>query len=148
VTRDDQRYVVAGAGVGHRAHRFGFADRSGITVDLELPEGFERLPLDTETALFRIVQESLINIHRHAGSETARIRLRRDPEALVLEIEDRGRGIPNRSLKHIMSGEGGVGVGIAGMCERIEPLGGRIEITSGEDGTTVRARLPLLEDGR
>ena len=55
----------------------GFAERSGISVDLDLPESFERLPVDTETALFRIVQESLINIYRHAGSETARIRLRR-----------------------------------------------------------------------
>ena len=47
-----------------------------------------------------------------------------------------------------MNGEGGVGAGIVGMCERIEPLGGRIEITSGDDGTTVRARLPIFEDGR
>jgi len=127
----------------------GFAERSGITVDLDLPESFERLPLDTETALFRIVQESLINIHRHAESETARIRLRRDAETLVLEVEDRGRGIPSASLEHIMSGEGGVGVGIAGMCERIEQLGGRLEITSsdrGPTGTRVRAWLPLLQD--
>ena len=82
-----------------RWYAAGFAERSGINVDLELPESFERLPLDTETALFRIVQESLINIHRHAGSETARIRLRRDAETLVLEIEDRGHGIPNASLE-------------------------------------------------
>jgi two-component system NarL family sensor kinase len=124
----------------------GFAERSGITVDLELPESFDRLPLDTETALFRIVQESLINIHRHAGSETARIRLRRDAETLVLEIEDRGQGIPNASLKRIMSGGGAVGVGIAGMCERIEQLSGRVEITSGDHGTTVGVRLPLMKD--
>ena len=78
-----------------RWYAAGFAERSGITVDLDLPESFERLPRDTETALFRIVQESLINIHRHAGSETARIRLQRDAETLVLEIDDRGRGIPN-----------------------------------------------------
>jgi signal transduction histidine kinase len=77
-----------------RWYAAGFAERSGIAVDLELPESIERLPLDTETALFRIVQESLINIHRHAGSETARIRLERDAETLVLEIEDRGHGIP------------------------------------------------------
>ncbi len=69
-----------------RWYAAGFAQRSGIKVDLELPEQFERPPLDTETALFRIVQESLINIHRHAGSETARIRLQGDAEALVLEI--------------------------------------------------------------
>jgi PAS domain S-box-containing protein len=121
----------------------GFADRSGIKVDLDLPDHFERLPLDTETALFRVVQEALINIHRHARSETARIRLRRDGETLELEIEDHGRGIPNASLKHLMSREGAAGVGIAGMAERIEQQGGRLEITSDEKGTTVRVRLPL-----
>jgi signal transduction histidine kinase len=127
----------------------GFAERSGITVDLDLPEGFERLPLDTETVLFRIVQESLTNVHRHAGSATARIRLRRDAEMLVLEIEDRGHGIPKASLKHITSGGSGVGVGIAGMSERIEQLGGRLEVTSsdqGTTGTTVRVWLPLATD--
>jgi signal transduction histidine kinase len=132
-----------------RWYAVGFAERSGIKVDLELPESFERLPLDTETALFRIVQESLINIHRHAQSETACIRLRCDAETLVLEIEDRGHGIPSASLKQIMRGAGVVGVGIAGMSERIEQLGGRLEITSsdqGTTGTTVCARLPLVED--
>src|SRR5258708_6092301 len=73
----------------------GFAERSGITVDLDLPEGFERLTLDTETVLFRIVQESLTNIHRHAGSETARIRVRRDAGLLVLAIDDPGRVHPS-----------------------------------------------------
>jgi signal transduction histidine kinase len=120
----------------------GFAERSGINVNLDLPENFERLPLDTETALFRIVQESLINIHRHADSESAAIRLRRDGDVLALEIEDRGRGIQDASLTRIISGEG-AGVGIAGMRERIEELGGRLEITSSENGTTVRACLPL-----
>ena len=124
----------------------GFAERSGIKVDLDLPESFERLPLDTETVLFRIVQESLTNIHRHAGSETACIRSRRDAETLVLEIEDRGRGIADAALKHITSGGGGVGVGIAGMNERIEQLGGRLEVTSSAQGTTVRVWLPLAGD--
>ena len=124
----------------------GFAARSGIRLDVELPERFERLPLDTETALFRIVQESLINIHRHAGSETARIRLRRDGRALVLEITDRGHGIPKASLKHITSRGGVAGVGIAGMSERIEQLGGRLALTSSDRGTTVRVRLPLVKD--
>ena len=124
----------------------GFADRSGITVNLELPESLERLPLDTETALFRIVQESLINIHRHAGSETASIRLAQDAGSLVLEIGDRGQGIPKASLKRIASRGGFVGVGIAGMIERIEQLGGRLEITSSDQGTTVRVELPLVKD--
>jgi len=129
-----------------RWYAAGFSERSGIEVDLDLPEKFERLPLDTETALFRIVQESLINIHRHAASETARIRLRCDARTLVLEIGDRGRGIPEALLKRIRSGGGAVGVGIAGMSERTGQLGGSLEITSSDDattGTTVRVQLPL-----
>jgi two-component system, NarL family, sensor kinase len=124
----------------------GFAERSGIAVILELPENFERPPLDTETALFRVVQESLINIHRHASSETARIRLGHDAGALVLAIEDCGRGIPHAALADIMGDHGGVGVGIASMYERIEELGGSLEITSSEHGTTVRARVPLAPE--
>ena len=132
-----------------RWYAVGFADRSGITVDLELPESFERLPLDTETALFRIIQEALINIHRHADSTTARIQLRRDAGTLVMEIGDRGRGIPDVMLKEIRSGGGAAGVGIAGMNERIEQLGGRFELSSsdrGTTGTTVRVWLPLRKE--
>src|SRR5579872_1762599 len=99
-----------------RWYAAGFSERSGIKVDLDLAEGFGRLPLDTETVLFRIVQESLTNIHRHAESEMARIRLRRDAETMLLEIEDQGHGIPEALLKHIIKGGGG-GVGIAGMSE-------------------------------
>jgi PAS domain S-box-containing protein len=128
-----------------RWYAAGFAERSGIKVELDLPESLERLPLDTETALFRVVQESLINIHRHAESAIARIRLRRDPEALVLEIEDRGHGIPNAS-QDIMSRGGVAGVGIASMCERMEQLGGRLEIESSDHGTIVRVRLPIAKD--
>jgi signal transduction histidine kinase len=81
-----------------------------------------------------------------AGSKTAHIRLQRDAKTLVLEIDDRGHGIPNASLEHIMSGGGVVGVGIAGMSERMKQLGGSLEITSSDQGTTVRARLRLVED--
>lgn len=127
-----------------RWYASGFAERSGIKVELDLHDSLARLPLDTETVLFRVVQESLTNIHRHAGSKTARIRLRRDAETLVLEIEDQGSGIPSASLRHITSGGGGVG--IAGMSERIEQLGGRLEVISSDHGTTVRVWLPLGTD--
>jgi len=127
-----------------RWYSAGFAERSGIKVDLDLPGHLKRLPLDCETALFRIVQESLSNIHRHAGSETARIRLRLDAGTIVLEIEDQGHGIPAAVLERITSGSGVVGVGIAGMSERISELGGVLEIESGDRGTIVRARLPLV----
>ena len=121
----------------------GFAERSGIKVDLDLPENLERLPLDTETVLFRIVQESLTNIHRHAGSETARIQLRRDAGMIVLAIEDRGHGIPSTTLDQITSG--GAGVGVAGMSERIEQLGGRLEVTSNNRGTTIHVWVPVAK---
>jgi PAS domain S-box-containing protein len=132
-----------------RWYAAGFAERSGLEVDLDLPKGFERLPLDTETALFRIVQESLTNIHRHAGSQIAHIRLQLSPDSLVLEIEDRGHGIPQATLERITRRGGVVGVGIAGMSERVEQLGGQLEIESSDHdstGTTVRVRLPLVKD--
>jgi signal transduction histidine kinase len=129
-----------------RWYAAGFAERSGITLELDLPESFQRLPRGTETALFRIVQESLTNIHRHAVSRTARIRVHREPGMLVLEIVDRGVGIPAASLKRITTGGGLAGVGIAGMIERMEQLGGTLEITSGDHGTTVRASLRLGQD--
>ncbi|HXH93179.1 MAG TPA: MEDS domain-containing protein [Thermoanaerobaculia bacterium] len=122
----------------------GFAERSGIKVELDLPENLDRLPLDTETVLFRVVQESLTNIHRHAESETARIQLRRDAGMISLAIEDRGHGIPSGTLEQITSG--GVGVGIAGMSERIEQLGGRLEVTSSGKGTIVRVWVPVEKD--
>ena len=113
-------------------------------MDLSLPEDFERLPQELETTLFRIVQESLTNIHRHAASPRAAIRLRRTGAALELEVQDWGRGIPQPSdnhkpLPHVF------GVGIAGMRERLEQLGGELEVDFGNGGTTVKAWLSLSD---
>jgi len=121
----------------------GFARRSGIEVTLDLPEDFGRLPSDLETALFRIAQESLGNIHRHSGSATARLCLRRQTGGLSLEISDAGRGIPPEKLAAISQGSGGLGVGITGMRERLHQLGGQLDIQSSPDGTRVRATVPL-----
>ncbi len=117
----------------------GFARRSGIPVDLELPDEIERLPEEREMALFRVVQESLINIHRHSDSPVARVRLRLEDGELMLEVEDDGRGMPGTADP---MDQGALGVGIAGMRERMEQLGGRLEIVSADTGTTVRAVLP------
>jgi two-component system, NarL family, sensor kinase len=125
-----------------RWYAAGFSTRSRIDVTLELPESFERPSPEIETALFRVVQESLINIHRHSGSETARIELYSDAEKVALEIHDRGGGISSATLGQIRSGGGTVGVGIAGMTARIRQLGGHIHVTSDSAGTTVRAELP------
>ena len=121
----------------------GFTDRSGITVDLDLPATFGRLPQDVETGLFRVVQEALINTHRHAQSASASIRLTAAADLLTLEIEDRGRGMSPEILASVTTGGGAPGVGIAGMRERLEQLGGRLNIESSDRGTTIRATVPL-----
>ena len=122
----------------------GFAARSGIAVDLDLPSSFERLDQDIETALFRVVQEALMNVHRHAGSSRASIRLRRAEGGLTLEVEDSGRGMPAELLQQLPAGGGALGVGVAGMRERLQQLGGTLDIESGDQGTVVRARVPLV----
>ena len=121
----------------------GFAQRSGIRLSMDLPTEEMRLPQAVETTLFRIVQESLTNIHRHSGSTMAEIRLLADAEAVVLEVHDRGRGIPALRLRRYDGAGRAVGVGIAGMRERVRQFGGRLDISSSSQGTLVRATLPL-----
>jgi signal transduction histidine kinase len=126
----------------------GFAQRSGIPVDLTLPEAFDRMPRDMETTLFRIVQESLTNIHRHAESPRAAIRLLRVGNRVTLEIEDWGRGLrpaPALTTEHTHHV---IGVGIPGMRERIEQLGGTLTVDSSETGTTVRACIQVRDSKR
>jgi signal transduction histidine kinase len=115
-------------------------------VDLDLPSTFERLPQDVETTLFRVVQEALINIHHHADSGTASIRLRVDGQRLTLEVEDRGHGMPPELIAQLPTGGGALGVGVAGMRERLLQLGGTLDIESSDRGTTVRAQIPLPPD--
>ncbi|HXX71999.1 MAG TPA: PAS domain S-box protein [Candidatus Acidoferrum sp.] len=117
----------------------GFSKRSGIEVRLELPSYTNRMPIECETALFRIVQEALGNMQRHSRTSTGAIRLRQDSNEVVLEISDSGRGIAGIS----QTGDGTLGVGILGMRERMRQLGGRLGISSGDRGTTVRGVLPV-----
>ena len=121
----------------------GFSRRSGIAIELNLPDRFPRLSQDVETALFRVVQESLINIHHHADSSSAEIRLDVRGAELILEVQDRGRGMPPEHLTQLPAGGGALGVGVAGMRERLQQLGGVLEIESGPGGTIVRARVPI-----
>jgi PAS domain S-box-containing protein len=122
-----------------RWYAHGFASRGGMHVNLDVPDSLERQPQDVETALFRVVQEALINIHRHAESPTARIGLRTTPEELTLEIEDHGCGMAPEVVAQIAGSGGVLGVGLAGMRERLKQIGGRLEIDSSERGTIVRA---------
>jgi signal transduction histidine kinase len=95
-----------------------------------------------ETAIFRVVQESLTNIHRHSGSPVAKIELRQHGEQVVIEIADKGKGIPADKLEQ-MSSAGTPGVGIRGMRERLRQLGGVLDIESGKSGTVVAVKLPV-----
>jgi PAS domain S-box-containing protein len=123
----------------------GFAERSKIAATLELPADFKRLPKDHEMCLFRLVQESLTNIHRHSGSSTALVRLWRTPAEIRMEVSDEGRGIGQEIQSKIASGEI-AGVGVRGMQERVNQIGGTLRIHSNGKGTSVLVTLPLTEE--
>jgi len=123
----------------------GFSERSGIETQLALPKQFSRLPQSVEIALFRVVQESLVNIQRHSGSHTATIRLREDSPGVTLEIIDYGCGMKLPSNGPTQPNVVHLGVGIPGMRERMAQLGGRLAIESGPSGTTIRATISSLE---
>jgi PAS domain S-box-containing protein len=119
----------------------GFRDRSTINVEIDVSPDLGRLSAEKETAIFRIVQECLTNIHRHSGSKTAAIRILKNGERILVAAEDSGGGIPSDKLRMIRSGRSGIG--FRGMAERIRYLGGNLEIRSTNAGTTVTATLPL-----
>ncbi len=115
----------------------GFEKRSGLKVQVEVSEDVGRLDAAREIALFRIIQESLGNIHRHSGSATASVKIFCLDEDIVLEIGDQGRGLPNGSGDTMT-----FGVGIRSMQERVREFGGTLQIQSNGSGTNVRAVLP------
>jgi signal transduction histidine kinase len=116
----------------------GFAQRSGIEVKLELSPEIRRLPPELEIAIFRVVQESLTNIHRHSRSATAVIRLVSTPEDIQVEITDTGKGAEDGRFGKAFR----PGVGIMGMQERIRQVGGKFNIDSTDQGTTIRVSVP------
>jgi signal transduction histidine kinase len=118
----------------------GLVERGGIDIRLSIPEDFERQPREVELVIFRVVQESLTNVHRHSGSKTAEIDLRREGETIHLSIQDQGRGIAPEKLAEIRTM--GSGVGFRGMRERIRQLKGKLQIQSGESGTRITVTLP------
>src|SRR5580704_12911765 len=103
----------------------GFSARSGIKATFEAHADFGRLPRDLELALFRVLQEGLTNVHRHSGSQTAHVRLSASDGTAILEISDKGSGIPSQVLEEWgKSWQRAIGVGLRGMRERLTQLGG------------------------
>jgi PAS domain S-box-containing protein len=118
-----------------RGYLEGFSQRGDIQTEVLISKDFGRLPIELETAIFRVIQECLTNIHRHSGSKTARVQLSRTGDELRVEVEDKGKGMPLRQS---------AGVGLRGMRERLAQFGGTLEVFSNAAGTTVIARLPLM----
>jgi len=115
----------------------GFAEQTGIAVDLEASTITERMPLDVETAIYRIVQESLTNVVKHARAERVSILLTRSDGRIKVVIEDDGTGFDPSSA------DGG-GLGLVGMRERIELLDGALTVeSSATSGTTVAVEVPV-----
>ncbi len=105
------------------------------------PALFPRLPREVETAIFRVIQESLTNVYRHSESQEARIDMIQEHDTVAVRIRDFGKGFPeSRNGIPVM-----LGVGISGMRERVNQLNGDIRITRAEPGTLVHATLPLIE---
>ena len=125
----------------------GFARRSGIVVSSEIDPSLGRLSREAEMALFRITQECLTNVHRHAASPSVSIRLKKRPTAVILEVEDAGHGMTAEHLVDTGRSTIELGVGISGMRERVRRLGGQLIIASSVTGTSVRATLPLSAAG-
>lgn len=122
-----------------------FSNRSEIKVDLDYPAHYERLPREVGTALFRIVQECLTNIHRHSGSPTASIRFEQSSDQVICEVKDDGKGMPPEQAAGLAV-PGIVGIGLRGMQERVRQLGGSLKIDSSGHGTSIVATLLLSSD--
>jgi two-component system NarL family sensor kinase len=133
----------AGFSSAARWYLEGFAQRSGVQVKMDLPHNVGRLPKSIELGLFRVLQESLTNIHRHSGSSRAEIALKLFPDRVILEVRDYGKGIPHELLKNFRSEGANFGVGLAGMRERTRELGGQLDIQSKAPGTLISVTMPL-----
>jgi len=119
----------------------GFSERSKIQTTLDCPPRTLQLPREIETAIFRIVQECLTNVHRHSHSKTANVRIAATNGRVIVEVRDSGKGIHVQDF----ASSGRVGVGIGGMRERVRQFGGKFEIQSDANGTTVTAAFPIKD---
>jgi PAS domain S-box-containing protein len=120
----------------------GLRQRSGLSIELNIPADFGRLAPEMELAIFRLVQECLTNIHRHSGSKTAVIRIIREPDKIYAEVQDQGKGMSLERFAEVQSQGAGVGVGIRGMRERVRQAHGELTVDSNALGTTITAIFP------
>jgi signal transduction histidine kinase len=124
----------------------GFRERSGIDVTLDLPDSSARFPLDLETTIFRVVQESLSNVHKHSHASTAAVRITVDPGEIAIAVEDNGSGLPVLAANDSQPAR--IGVGIGSMRERVRQCGGTLKLHSAGAGTQLQVTLPRQQVAR
>jgi PAS domain S-box-containing protein len=121
----------------------GLTKRSKIDITLTVqPQNFPRLPGDIETTIFRVVQEAMTNVYRHANSPSARVEIEKQADWIVIRVRDFGTGIA--STDDATGGVFRTSVGIAGMRERVRQFGGNLTVSRAEPGTLVEAKIPLF----
>ena len=122
----------------------GIMKRSNVEISLVFtPQLFPRLPRDIETTIFRIIQESLTNVCRHADSESARVEIEKQSESVLVRVRDYGKGLSKEIVGRHMTPS--FGVGVTGMRERVRQFGGDLTLSRAEPGTLVEARIPLFD---
>jgi two-component system, NarL family, sensor kinase len=127
-----------------RWYAAGFTKRTGIPIDVQIATGLKRLSPDAEVAIFRVLQESLTNVHRHSNTTKARLSIQTTDDEIKVEIEDFGQGFQAVKSKSTVQTAGRLGVGIQGMRERIRQIGGQLEIIAKPNrGTLVSATIPF-----
>ena len=120
----------------------GLMQRSKLQISLTFhPDVLPGVSKEIETTIFRIVQEALANVYRHAQSDSARVEVIGNGELVIVRVRDYGKGISLRIAR--MESSAGLGVGITGMRERVRQLGGELSVTRAEPGTLVEAKIPL-----
>lgn len=129
-----------------RSYVEGFSARTGVAMDCDLPDSEERLPRDLELTLFRVLQEALTNIQRHSQSKKAKVQFRADRKTACLKIWDYGVGLPPETMRNFQENGSNVGVGLAGMKERVRERHGEFEIRSDSSGTFISAAFPIVAD--
>jgi two-component system, NarL family, sensor kinase len=134
---------VAGFSSAAQWYVEGFAKRSGLKIKMHFAREYERMPDHIEIALFRVLQESLTNVHRHSGANEVNVRFRRDSQGAVLEVRDFGRGLPKDVNPYGAPGRSS-GVGLTGIRELLNDMKGELELERAVPGTILRATIPLF----
>jgi signal transduction histidine kinase len=135
-----------GLGIAARWYIEGFAQRSGIQITCDIAEDFPRLSHPVELAIFRVLQECLTNIHRHSKSARAEVSIRFTTTEVSLRVRDFGNGIAPEVLQQFLNSGTNVGVGLAGMSERVRDQGGQLDIQSDSSGALIAVTMPCTPE--